>query len=192
MLKRDIKFKDFEGRDKVKTAFFHYSAPELIDLEVKYPNGLRDQMQYVLSQGDPQAIVEFVKEFVLDAYGIRTEDGESFIKTPEAKEAFRQSLAYETLFMDLAFNGQLAAEFINGVIPQDMGERVDKILADQGMTTEDIMRQAREMEAQRTGQPVQMPTAGHGLVPERHVPQVPGAVGTPPPFPPPGPSFSGS
>jgi hypothetical protein len=44
-------------------------------------------------------------------------DGKRFIKNQELRDSFVQTEAYSELFMELASDAELAAVFVNGIIP---------------------------------------------------------------------------
>jgi hypothetical protein len=147
MIKKSITFKNFDGVEVTKDYFFHYSKTDLFDMEAEYEHGLKQELERVMGGGNVQEILNFVKKFVLGAYGVRSAESDSFVKTPEASKLFEQSIAYEKLFMELAFNGTKLAEFLNGVIPQDLEATVTGILAEQGMTADDLMAHAAKVQA---------------------------------------------
>ena len=53
------------------------------------------------------------------SYGVKTPDGRGFVKRPEDLEAFMATEAYSELFMELVTNATAAAEFVNGIMPND-------------------------------------------------------------------------
>ena len=61
------------------------------------------------------------KDFVLKAYGVKSDDGKRFIKNDEVRDSFAQTEAYSELFMELATDAGSAAAFVNGITPQTTG-----------------------------------------------------------------------
>ena len=49
------------------------------------------------------------------------------MKNDDVKAAFLECPAYSDIFMDMVTDDELAAEFVNGVIPSSMKDRVAKL-----------------------------------------------------------------
>ena len=64
--------------------------------------------------------MKLIKKFVIDAYGIKSEDGKRFIKNDKVKTEFLESPAYSKIWMELVMDDEVAADFVNNVIPSDM------------------------------------------------------------------------
>ena len=126
MLKRTIKYEDFEGNPIEEEFYFNLSKSELIELEVQYEKGLADTLQDIVKANDTKSLVAEFKKLVLLAYGQKSLDGKRFIKSDELREEFAQSLAYDSLFMELATDDKAAASFIQSIVPRDLGEAIEK------------------------------------------------------------------
>lgn len=126
MFSREVKYKDFNGLDQTETFYFNLSKTELIEMEVQYENGLSKAIETLMASQNNAEILAIFKKMILDAYGVKSDDGKRFIKSPELSREFSQHAAYEVLFMELASNADAAAAFINGLIPADLAEAVEK------------------------------------------------------------------
>jgi hypothetical protein len=120
MLKKTISFEDFNGHQVTEDYYFHLSKAELIEMEVSQKGGLSEMMQRIVTSEDGAQIIAMFKKIVLTAYGIKSEDGRRFIKSPELRDSFEQTEAYSTLFMELATDGKAAGDFVNGIVPADL------------------------------------------------------------------------
>lgn len=129
MLKKTIKYVDFNGDEVVEDYFFHLSKAELIELEMSHAGGVSESLKEIVASEDGKAIIAEFKNIILSSYGVRSEDGKRFIKNPALRHDFESSEAYSTLFVELVTNADAAAQFINGVIPNDMAEEVAKLAA---------------------------------------------------------------
>ena len=68
---------------------------------------------------------DLFEDFVLGAYGEKSADGESFVKSDEIREKFKNHPAYDALFMELIAGGDKAmADFFNAVIPNDISSKI--------------------------------------------------------------------
>lgn len=127
MLKRDITYEDFDGEKVTDTYYFNLTRSEIIELEVGYKEGLQVALQRIVKSEDRKALVEEFKRIILMAYGERSEDGKRFIKNDAMREAFSQTAAYDSLFIELATDDKAAATFVLGIIPKDFAKEVEKM-----------------------------------------------------------------
>lgn len=134
MLKKTIKYTDYEGVERIEDFYFNISKAELAEMELSTKGGMVKRIERIVAAKDNKKIVEIFKEFILKAYGVKSADGKRFIKSQEVLDEFTQSEAYSELFMELATDDKAAADFINGIVPQmpagtDVQKELDKYLA---------------------------------------------------------------
>lgn len=128
MLKREIKYEDFNGEEVTDTFYFNLSKPELLELEVEVDGGLGNFLQHIIDTKNNRDLVMWFKKIVLLAYGQKSEDGKRFIKTDTLREEFSQTAAYQSLFMELAENDNAAVEFLTKVLPKDLADGAEKAM----------------------------------------------------------------
>lgn len=126
MLKREIKYEDYNGAPVTEVFYFNITKPELLELEVEYKQGFGQLLEQIIEAQDKKEVIQHFKRIILLAYGVKSEDGKRFMKTPQLREEFVQSAAYEALFMELATDDTVAAEFVRGILPKDMVGEFDK------------------------------------------------------------------
>ena len=124
MLKKNIKYVDYDGNERTEDFYFNLNKAEVIELQLGTVGGLTKTLEKIVQEKDASRIIEYFKTLILKAYGEKSADGRRFIKSQELRDAFKQTEAYSELFMELASNAQMAAEFVNGVLPK---EAVDAI-----------------------------------------------------------------
>jgi hypothetical protein len=151
MLKKSIKYTDYNGNDVVEDFYFHLSKAELVELELVEKDGLAASLQKIVAEEDRQKIVESFKKIILMAYGERSADGRRFVKTEELKAEFQQTEAYSELFIELATNADAASEFIRGVIPANLAKEIpaetpaiETIRDPSNMTREELLQAFNE------------------------------------------------
>jgi len=127
VLKKTITYEDFNGEKVSEDFFFHLSKAELVELELSHQGGLSESLQKIIADEDGKSIIAEFKNIILSAYGKRSEDGKRFVKNATVREEFESSEAYSALFMELVTNADTAVEFINGIIPTNLGEEAAKI-----------------------------------------------------------------
>lgn len=117
MLKETITFEDFNGTERTQECYFHFSKTQLTAMEVSAKGGLSTQLTEIVKSKDKAQMFTTFKDIILDAYGVKSEDGLRFIKTKELRDEFEQSPAFDTLFIQICEDPDKAAAFVNGIMP---------------------------------------------------------------------------
>jgi len=120
MIKKTITYVDYDGNERTEDCYFNFSKAELVEMNLSTEGGLEAKLRKIIEEKDTPKIVELWKKILLDAYGIKSEDGRRFIKSEEISKEFSQTEAYSNLFMELSFDEEKAIEFVNGVIPKNL------------------------------------------------------------------------
>lgn len=127
MLKKTYTYTDYNGVERTESFYFHFTEAEILDMEMSTEGGFAERVQRIIDAKDQAALMKLIKQFVIDAYGVKSDDGRRFIKNEKVKTAFLECPAFSDIFMDMVTNDELAAEFINGVIPDTMKKRFAEI-----------------------------------------------------------------
>ena len=120
MFFKTVKYTDFNGVKRTEDYYFHFSQAELMEMELAREGGFSARVQRIVDANSKSELIKIMKQFVLDAYGVKSEDGRRFMKNDEIRQSFLESPAYSIIFMELATDDVAAAEFINGVTPEGM------------------------------------------------------------------------
>lgn len=129
MLKKTITYTDYNGVERTEDFYFNLTKAEIMEMEMSTTGGMTEMVQRIVAAKDAPAIIKIFKDLVLKAYGEKSPDGKRFIKSEEIRSAFEQTEAYSQLFMELATNSEAAANFVNGVIPNDAKAKQSSIPA---------------------------------------------------------------
>ena len=125
MLKKTIKYEDYNGTQREEDFYFNLTTAELMEMEMGTTGGLAEMIDNVVKAQDAPSIIKIFKDLVLKAYGEKSPDGKRFIKVNDAgiplSIGFSQTEAYSQLFMELATDAKAASDFVNGIIPANMG-----------------------------------------------------------------------
>ena len=124
MLKKTIKYFDYNDEPREEDFYFNLSKAELAEMELSTTSGLDETIRRISSTKDTPKLVQLFKDIILRSYGEKSPDGKRFIKSEELSTAFSQTEAYTELFMELATNADSAAAFIKGIIPSDMRKQI--------------------------------------------------------------------
>ena len=118
MLKKTIKYTDFDGNERTEDFYFNLTKAEVTEMEMSTEGGLTKSLNKIVAEQDSKKIIESFKDLILRSYGEKSPDGKRFIKSQELRDSFSQTEAYSDLFMELATNAEMASAFVNGIIPQ--------------------------------------------------------------------------
>lgn len=119
MLKKTIKYEDYDGNQREEEFYFNLTKAEIMEMELSTTGGMEKMIQQIIAAQETPKIVELFKRIILKAYGVKSPDGKRFIKSDELMQEFSQTEAYSNLFIELATDAEAATKFINGIIPQD-------------------------------------------------------------------------
>lgn len=117
MFKYESKYTDYDGKEQTEICYFNLNQAELIELQARYPGGLKSVMERILEAKDQLQLVPIVKDILLSSYGIRVADSKYFMKSEEEKKKFECSPAYSDIFMKICRDEEFAVNFINAVAP---------------------------------------------------------------------------
>lgn len=135
MLKKTIKYTDFNGNEVTEDFYFNLTKAEVAEMELgasrldadgNIKGGMQDLLAEIVASGSGQRIMDTFKEILARSYGMRSEDGKRFIKSKELFEEFTQSAAYSEFFMELITDADAASSFIKAVMPADLSVESDK------------------------------------------------------------------
>ena len=125
MLAKKITYTDFNGLERTETFYFNLTKSELTKLQLTYPGGFAEHIEEVIEARDQTRILELFDEIIDLSYGEKSEDGKRLVKSPEISKSFKETPAYDELFMELVTKEDAAANFVNGMMP-NLGENESK------------------------------------------------------------------
>ena len=120
--KRDITYEDLEGNKITETFYFNLNKAETLALQARLSGKEGDILSKAIDDKDAALVVAEVEDLVLSAYGEKSPDGKSFIKSAESRQWFKGTNAYGELIMELAADEKAAQAFMTAVFPAGMVE----------------------------------------------------------------------
>lgn len=126
MLKKLIKYVDYDGRERSENFYFYLNKAELMEMELGVDGGMQQMIQLIIDKQDIPKIMNAFKTIILKAYGEKSPDGRRFIKSEALSTAFSQTEAYSNLYMELVTDAKAAAAFINGIVPEEVAQAVNE------------------------------------------------------------------
>ena len=124
MLKKIITYTDYNGVERTEPFYFNLSKAELMEMELGVTGGMTEMLDKIISAKDAPSLMKTFKEMIMKSYGIKSDDGKRLIKSEELSIAFTQTEAYSILFMELITDDKAAADFVNGIIPNEIQAEV--------------------------------------------------------------------
>ena len=124
MLKKIITYTDYNGIERTEPFYFNLSKAELMEMELGVTGGMTEMLDKIIAAKDAPSLMKTFKEMIMKAYGVKSDDGKRLIKSEELSIAFTQTEAYSVLFMELITDDKAAADFVNGIIPNEIKDKV--------------------------------------------------------------------
>ena len=115
MLKKTMKYVDYNGVEQERDFYFHLSKADVIRMELSSTGGLEAMVRRLMEEVNGREIVNLFEQIILESYGEKTVDGR-FEKSPELSKKFKETAAYSDLFVELVTNADAASAFVNGII----------------------------------------------------------------------------
>ena len=124
MLKKIITYTDYNGVERTEPFYFNLSKAELMEMELGVTGGMTEMLDKIIAAKDAPSLMKTFKEMIMKSYGIKSDDGKRLIKSEELSIAFTQTEGYSVLFMELITDDKAAADFVNGIIPNEIQTEV--------------------------------------------------------------------
>lgn len=142
MLRKLIKYTDYDGNEREEEHYFNLSKAEIIkwisSTEGDYT--IDKYLEQISKEHNGKKIMDTFEELIYRSYGKKSLDGRRFDKSKEVKEDFMQTEAYSILFTELVTDAKKATEFFNAIVPKELAEEIDKILKEHPNGISDEMR----------------------------------------------------
>lgn len=127
MYVKKIKYTDYNGNEQEEEFRFNISRTEFFRLEAGSESsdekGFEAMVKEMTRLDDRAKILETFEKIVQMAYGIKSPDGKRFMKSPEIRQAFIESPAYDDLIMELATDEKSMSEFVNAIAPKELTQQ---------------------------------------------------------------------
>ena len=93
MLKKTIKYTDYNGVERTEDFYFNITKAEAIEMEMTTTGGMSAMIEKIISTQDTPALFKLFKDIILKAYGEKSPDGKTFMKSEEISNAFSRTEA---------------------------------------------------------------------------------------------------
>ena len=120
MIKWTVEYTDYNDNPVKEDIYFHLNKAELMEMNLNANGASSEFINRISNSRDYKALGEEFKNIILKAYGVKSDDGRTFRKSPEMAREFEQSEAYATLYMELISDANKLAKFVRGMVPKDL------------------------------------------------------------------------
>ncbi len=146
MFSKTFEYKGYDGNIHKETWWFNLSESELLKLELGSVGGLNGLMNRMLREEHPDQVVDIFEKIILSSVGERSADGRRFLKRNGAvAEDFRETPAYDKLFLELVSSGEALTSFLKGAIPDEVRANLEKAEAERAKEAEQMAEAAPEL-----------------------------------------------
>ena len=130
MFKKSLTYKDWNGVERTEEFRFNLSKTDIQLLDAKHPGGLFNYMKSCYEAMDVPKMMDFFVMLIMESYGVVSEDGRRFEKSPELSKAFSETRAFDEIFQWLYNEKGAVNEFLVKVMPEDLSSKISEALND--------------------------------------------------------------
>ena len=127
MYKKTLTYTDFNGDTVTEDLYFNLSKAELLEMNFRTKGGLKNYIEAIINANDTNTLTDIFKNLLLKSYGVKSPDGRKFLKNAEIRQEFECSIPYDILFTSFSTDAKEAAAFVNGILPKELVEEMDKV-----------------------------------------------------------------
>lgn len=124
MLAEKITYTDFDDVERTETAYFNLTKSELAIMSNSTSGGFRNKLQKMIDSKNSPEILDTFLEIMKTAYGVKSDDGRRLIKNDAVWTDFKETLAFDKLFMKLTTSDEEMLAFVKGILPSDLAEEI--------------------------------------------------------------------
>lgn len=127
MYKTTVTYTDYDDVQRTEDLYFNLTTAELIKMENSIAGGLQKRIEIMMQRHDVPTIMQTMEDLIKQAYGQKSMDGRKFVKSDEIYDDFLQSGAYNEFYMGVITDEKKSSEFLDGIIPSDIKEKVKEL-----------------------------------------------------------------
>jgi hypothetical protein len=156
MIKKTIKYRDFNDREVTRDYYFHLSKVDMTELSL---DGIEERVRRAAATGDNAAIFREFKQLISMSVGVRSEDGAEFSRPEAFRDQFLSSPAFDELIMELFTSEDQGTGFIAALLPRDMQKKMEEELAKKTTTVDPFADEPEWMKKRVAPTPAQFAAA---------------------------------
>ena len=126
MLKKKVKFEDFNGNEQEVEIHFNLTKTELSNFYAQFEGGFDQYFAEAVRRGDLESVTMLRLNFIHMSYGQKSPDGLRFGKTEEDLFNFKQSAAYDEVCSSVMKDVDTFLDFVYAIVPSKVGAEAKK------------------------------------------------------------------
>ena len=151
MISQTFDFTDLNGHPRKAEMYFNLTDIEVLDFSGNRPRGVTDDLDVLVQTENIRGILTFIRALIAASYGIKSEDGITFDKSPEITRKFEQSAYYsDWLFSLFENNAEKGIAFVQQVLPASLIQKAQDRVNMEGAVVPTAEPGAREQFASRS------------------------------------------
>lgn len=123
-----ITYRDLDGQTVTKEWWFSLDRAEIAEMKIRHDGtgkgSLEEYLDRIVKEQDNNKLLDNFQAILRKAVAIRVDN--YLKKSPEVLHEFTGGGAYSAMFMRMLEDASYAARLVNGIIPEDMAEEVQK------------------------------------------------------------------
>lgn len=139
MYTMSVKYTDFNDVEKTKTVYFNLSKAELAKLTFSEGGSLPVRLQRMVDEKDNGGIFDTITWLIDKAYGVKSDEGEYFVKSEKELEKFKSSPVYDEVLIKLLNDETEAGKFVVQIMPKDVRGEIEKAISKQAINGGETM-----------------------------------------------------
>lgn len=120
MYTKTITYTDYNGVERTEKFYFNMTKPEVLEMEYGTTGSFIAAIKKMIETDNAGRVLTVLKNLILKAYGEKSLDGRRFVKSEELSKEFSETEAFADLYMELVKDSKKCAEFIDGIMPDDL------------------------------------------------------------------------
>ena len=128
MLIKKITYTDFFGKERTEEFRFNLSKGEISRDLIKTEGSLVNKLQAIVDAKNNTDVMNVFEKLIEKSYGEISEDGRRFMKEDDNGRPlfnkFRQTPAYDILYMELISDEKKAVAFFKGILDPELQKEV--------------------------------------------------------------------
>lgn len=148
MISETITFEDLDGKEITEQFHFGITESEAAEMAVRHHvkggSDLLDYFQSISDAEDGNAMMDAFKNMIALSVGRESEDRRRFIKTPDIRDDFMQSDAYNKLFLRMVQEPEYAMRFLSGIMPKKVQQDAANKKTEKDFNTQQLLDMSDE------------------------------------------------
>lgn len=120
MFVKHVKYTNLNGLEVEEDVYFNLTKSEVMEMELKVDGTYSEKLETIFKKKNIPLLIKYIREIILAAYGVKSDDGNRFYKNDKVREDFLASPAFDEIYYELLTDADKAAEFVRKIMPVEI------------------------------------------------------------------------